>query len=285
MWMWLSIAAAAIGATGSGIGLLAADRIYGQETTDLADQAAAQDIVNLTLVAPLLIVLAIVAARGSLRAILCWLGCLIFTAYNYAIYAISIHFGPLFLPWVAVLGLALFTLIGALSVLDISVVKTWFAGRTTRLSGWYLIAVAVLFASLWLGEIVPDLLAGDASRSASAWQVPTNPVHVLDLAFFLPAVAISGVLLLRRQPLGYATAAGQFVFLALTCLPILLTPLVTTARGQTGDWAVVLPIGMLLTATGAVLWITLRPAAKTTTSDPDGAVGPEARAVELTRAE
>jgi hypothetical protein len=61
-----------------------------------------------------------------------------------------------------------------------------------RLSGRYLIAVAGLFASLWLGEIVPDLVAGGASRSASTWQVSTNPVHVLDLAFFLPAVAISG---------------------------------------------------------------------------------------------
>jgi hypothetical protein len=284
MWMWLSIAAAAIGATGSGIGLLAADRIYGQETAELADQATAQDIVNLTLVAPLLIVLAALAARGSVRAILCWLGCLIFTVYNYAIYAMSIHFGPLFLPWVAVFGLALFALVGALSILDISVVKTWFAGRAMRLSGWYLIVVAGLFASLWLGEIVPDLLAGGASRSASAWQVPTNPVHVLDLAFFLPAVAISGVLLLRRHPLGYATAAGQFVFLALTCLPILL-PLVTTARDQTGDWAVVLPIGVVLTATGAVLWTTLRPATNTTTSDPDGRVGPDMTDVELSRAE
>jgi hypothetical protein len=283
--MWLSIAAASIGAVGSGVGLVAADGIYGQETVELADQAAAQDIVNLTLVAPVLVALAVVAARGSVRALLCLLGCLGFTAYNYAIYATSIHFGPLFLPWVTVLGLALFALIGTLSTLDSSAVRTWFVGRTMRLSGWYLVVVAGLFASLWLGEIVPDVLAGGASRSASAWQVPTNPVHVLDLAFFLPAVAISGVLLLRRHPLGYATVAGQLVFLALTCLPILLTPVVTTARGRTGDWAVVLPIGLVLTATVAALWTTLRRATNTTTSTPDRAVDLEQTAAGLSRAE
>jgi hypothetical protein len=40
--------------------------------------------------------------------------------YNYAIYAFSVHFGPLFLVWVAVLGLALFALIGGLTALRTS---------------------------------------------------------------------------------------------------------------------------------------------------------------------
>lgn len=39
-----------------------------------------------------------------------------------------------------------------------------------------------------------------------------NPVHVLDLAFFLPAICVSGVLLLRRHWFGYATAAAQLIF-------------------------------------------------------------------------
>jgi hypothetical protein len=55
------------------------------------------------------------------------------------------------------------------------------------------------FTLLWLSQIVPDLLAHRPSTSASQWNVPTNPVHVLDLAFFLPAAAASGVLLLRRH--------------------------------------------------------------------------------------
>jgi hypothetical protein len=133
---------------------------------------------------------------------------------------------------------------------------------------WFLILLATLFTLLWLSEIVPDLLAGDPSRSASDWNVPTNPVHVLDLAFFLPAVFTSGVLLLRRHPLGYSTAAGQLTWLALTCLPILVTPFVPNARGHGPGWTVVLPIGSLFVVTLAALGRLLHPMGAGSGPDP-----------------
>lgn len=130
-----------------------------------------------------------------------WLGCLGFTVYNYVIYTFSVHFGPLFLLWVAVLGLSTYALIGGLATVNAARIKARFGPQTLRGPGWFLVAVAVLFALLWLREIVPDLVGGVPSRSASDWRVPTNPVHVLDLAIFLPAAATSGILLLRRHRL------------------------------------------------------------------------------------
>jgi hypothetical protein len=275
LWMWLSSVAASVAAAGSVVGLLAPDRIYGGETVALADAATAQDMVMLTLVAPLLIVLGVRASRGSLPACLGWLGCLAFTAYNYAIYAFSIRFGPLFLPWVAVLGLSTFALAGGLSTVDIAAVRRRFAGRAMTAVGRLLIVVAAAFVLLWLSEIVPDLSAGNPSRSADAWRVPTNPVHVLDLAFFLPAIAATGILVLRGRPLGYATAPGQLVFLALTCLPILVTPVVAGVRGHEAGWAVVAPVGVVLAASLVALWRTLRttppsggPATSSPTAEP-----------------
>jgi len=85
LWLWLSLTAALLAAVGSVAGLLAFDSIYDQETVALADASAAQDIVNLMLVAPLMAALAVVGSRGSLRAYLCWLGLVAFTVYNYAI--------------------------------------------------------------------------------------------------------------------------------------------------------------------------------------------------------
>ena len=247
-WWWLTLSVALLAAAG----LLAADRIYNQETSVLFDQATAQDVVTLLPVAPLLAFLAVSARRGSLSAFLCLPGLPAFTVYNYAIYAFSIHFGPLFLVWVAILGLSIFTLVGALATADMPAIKQRFAGRAMPRPAWFLIVVAVPFVLLWLSEIVPSLLAGDPSRSARDWNVPTNPVHVLDLAFFLPAAVTSGILLLRRRPLGYATAAGQLVWIALTCVPILITPLVANARGHAPGWAVTLPNGVRLLATPAV---------------------------------
>lgn len=257
-WLGLSTAAALLAAAGSVVGLAAGDRVYGGETDTFADAAAAQDVVGLTVVAPLLVVLGVAASRGSLRAYLGWTGCLAFTAYNYAIYAFSVGFGPLFLVWVAVLGLSVFALVGGLSTLPAEAVRTRFAARAMPVAAWFLIAVGGLFALLWLSEIVPDLLAGGPSRSAAAWDVPTNPVHVLDLALFLPAVVATGVLLLRRHPFGYATVVGQLVWLALTSLPILVTPFVAASRGHEPGWAVMVPIGVVLVAVLGVLGATLR---------------------------
>jgi hypothetical protein len=62
-------------------------------------------------------------------------GLLAFTVYNYAIYTFTIHFGPLFLVWVAVLGLSVFALIGGLATLDAAAVKAPF-GRAMPIAAW-----------------------------------------------------------------------------------------------------------------------------------------------------
>ena len=188
IWWRLSVGAGVLSIIGGLVGLLAPQWIYGRETSALADAATAQDIVGVVVVAPLLLILGVRAVRGSFRSWLCWLGCLSFTAYNYLIYAFSIHFGPLFMVWVAVLALSLFALIGGLTTLPRSEALAQFAQAPVRFTGWFLIAVAVLFGLLWLSQIVPELLTGQPSSSAAEWNLPTNPVHVLDLAFFLPAV-------------------------------------------------------------------------------------------------
>lgn len=258
LWFWLGTTAALLAGVGSVVGLVPAAGIYGRETTALADAATAQDLVNLLLVAPLLVILGRQASTGHLASFLVWLGCLAFTVYNYAIYAFAISFGPLFLLWVAVLGLSTFALIGGIATADMAAIKRRFAHRSGRGPAWLLLALAALFTLLWLSEIVPDALSGAPSRSASAWQVPTNPVHVLDLAFFLPAAATSGSLLLRRHRLGYTTAPGQFTWLALTCLPIMVTPMVADARGHQPDWTVTVPIAAILLASLGALARLLR---------------------------
>ncbi len=101
VWLWLSIAASLLAITGSVISL-SIDRIYASLTGAFLPQAIAQDIANLIIASPALLILAVLAIRGSLRAYLLWLGVVTFTVYNYVIYAFSIPFGPLFLLWVAI---------------------------------------------------------------------------------------------------------------------------------------------------------------------------------------
>lgn len=255
-WFWLSIVAALVAMAGNLVGLLV-PTIYSELTPAFLPQAYAQDLANLVLVSPALILLAALSFRGSVRAYLLWLGVLTFTVYNYMIYTFSIPFGPLFLLWVAVLGMSIYALIGGITTVDPGKIKACFSGRVQiRVVAGALIGAAGIFSFVWLSEDIPALLAGTAPASVTEMGLPTNPVHVLDLSFFLPATFLTGVLLFKRSPLGYALAPALLVFLILTGVPILLTPGVQQAIGQKPNWDVALPIGTLtLVLLGLLLWL------------------------------
>lgn len=255
-WLWLSIVAALVAMAGNLVGLLV-PTIYSELTPAFLPQAYAQDLANLVLVSPALILLAALSFRGSVRAYLLWLGVLTFTVYNYMIYTFSIPFGPLFLLWVAVLGMSIYALIGGITTVDPGKIKACFSGRVQiRVVAGALIGAAGIFSFVWLSEDIPALLAGTAPASVTEMGLPTNPVHVLDLSFFLPATFLTGVLLFKRSPLGYALAPALLVFLILTGVPILLTPGVQQAIGQKPNWDVALPIGTLtLVLLGLLLWL------------------------------
>jgi hypothetical protein len=256
IWLWLSIVAALLAITGSIISL-SVKSIYAGLTPAFLPQALAQDIANLAIVSPVWLILAVLALRGSLRAYLLWLGVLTFTVYNYVIYTFSIPFGPLFLLWVAVFGMCIYSLIGGVTAVDHKFVGASFTNRRAiQVVAWFLIVIAILFCFLWLSEDIPALLSNTRPQSLVDMALPTNPVHILDLGFFLPAVIVTGVMLLKRKSPAYTLAPSFIVFLILTGIPILITPVVQLVRGEIAVWAVVVPIGTLTVLSLAVLiWL------------------------------
>ena len=180
-----------------------------------------------------------------------------FTVYNYFIYTFSVPFGPLFLLWVAVLGLCIYALIGGVAAPDHQAVRERFAARRpVRVVAWILIVAAAFFGFVWLSEDVPALQAGTMPQTVTDMALPTNPVHILDLAFFLPAAVATGVMLRKERPLAFTVAPAMIVLLILTGVPILLTPVVQSARGEAAAWGVVGPIGTLTVLLIALLaWL------------------------------
>src|SRR5215211_5522715 len=262
VWLWLSIVAVILALVGNIISL-SVKSIYAGLTPVFFPQALAQDIANLVVVAPAWLILAVLALRGSLRWYLSWLGVLTFTVYNYVIYTFSIPFGPLFLLWVAIFGMSLYALIGGIASVHHGAVESYFTNiRAIKVVAWFLIITAILFTFLWLSEDVPALLSGTRPQSLVDMALPTNPVHILDLAFFLPAILLIGVLLLKRKPLGYTLAPSAIIFPILTGIPILITPVVQSMRGEAAAWSVVGPIGTLtVLSIGLLVWLlsTMRP--------------------------
>jgi len=256
IWLWLSIVAAIVAIAGN-ILAFSINRIYASLTPVFLPQALAQDIANLALIAPFWLILAALALRGSVRAYLLWLGVLTFTVYNYVIYTFSIPFEVLFLLWVAVLGMSLFSLIGGVVSMDYQAVASAFTSRrAVQVTAWFLIVTAVLFGFLWLSEDVPALLSNTKPQSVVDMAIPTNPVHILDLGFFLPAVIITGICLLKKKAWAYSIAPAFIVFLILTGIPILITPAVQSAVGQSAAWGVFYPIGTLtVILIGLLVWL------------------------------
>jgi hypothetical protein len=188
--------------------------IYAKETASWRAQGIGQDLVDLLVIVPVLLGCAWGVARKSRVALVVLAGVLIYVEYSFILYALAMHFNALFLVYCAALGVGFYCLLDVGLYLSLHDGSAWFAAtrRRTRTVGWFLIAIAVVFAALWLSAIIPALRDGQPPAALAEAGLITNPVHVLDLAIVLPGLAISGALLLARRPSGFLLAPIMLVF-------------------------------------------------------------------------
>lgn len=219
-WLWLTVPIAILLAIASGSGVFISD-LY-RDTPNLVAQAIGQDAITLVVAFPTLALSALLAGRGSPRARLLWLGSLIYTVYTYVGYAFAVRFNSLFLVYVALLGCSTYALIGGLVTTDWAGVKAGFTEQTpAKAVSIYLGLIVVLFYLLWLSEAIPASLSGNPPQSLIDAGTPTNFVQVLDMAWLLPAVAITAVSLWRKRSLGYTLAGALLTHFVLLTLAIL----------------------------------------------------------------
>jgi hypothetical protein len=222
---------AAVLATATSLAGILRPGTYVRETSAWAVQAVGEDCANL-LVAAVLLGCAAFLRRGSERAPFIWLGCLLYFIYTFAIYAFSVHFNQLFLAYVAVLGASFYAAVGTLAGLDVERATASLRNHPQRKGASnLLIAIGVIFGGLWLSEIVPHVFHDTVPPSLAEAAVPTNPVHVLDLACFLPAMIVSGVLLKKQHPWGLMLAIPLLVFAVTMGLAILTLFALSAAHG------------------------------------------------------
>jgi hypothetical protein len=165
---------------------------------------------------PLLVAGLIAAARGSARGLIVWLAALGYVLYNAVLFCFAVRFNPLFLGFVAMFGLALWSLVAAVREVDAAAVRARFVAPRVpaRIAAGYLAACAALFAALWLRDLVPATLAGEPPASLAGTAFLTNPVHVLDLAITLPLMLVAAIGLLRDRAPAYVLGPALIVMLA-----------------------------------------------------------------------
>jgi hypothetical protein len=107
--------------------------------------------------------------------------------------------------------LSLFAFIGSLLMVDVGTLPAHISARfPRRLVAGVALAIGGLIALLWLGRIVPPLLAGTPPVGLESYT--TLVIQVMDLGIIAPTAILTGVLLLRHAPLGYVLAAVVQVF-------------------------------------------------------------------------
>ncbi len=257
-WLLLSAPITALAVGGSLAGIFI-DRIYAKETASWAAEGAGQDVANLV-VFPLLLVFAYAAAKGSVRGYLAWLGTLVYSVYAYTIYVFDVHFGPLFLLYVAVFGMSLWALGGALTSLDPDRLQATSLdpGRTRAFVSWFLMLVSGAFALLWLVQDVPSMVDGTTPDSLTESGLLTNAVHVLDQSLFLPAAMLAGILLRRGSGWGYCLAPVILVAMAGISVGIVSLTLVSAARDLEVSVGMLVVVGVLGIVEVVSCWRLLR---------------------------
>jgi hypothetical protein len=218
---------------------------YSRDSASMAAQGAGQDMVDLFLVVPLILLSYLFMAKGNRTAFLIYGGVVIYILYSFVIYAFGIHFNRFFLLYCATLGISLYTFLVWMSAVKHSEVVDWFADTPAKLISVYLALVALIFFTLWLKTLIPATLDNSVPAELIDNGLLVNPVHVIDLAFALPGLLVGSVLLWRRKGMGYIIASLALVFMILLSIALAAMVIMLAARGISEDFTVAVVFGIL----------------------------------------
>ena len=241
------------------LGNIVLPEAYARESASWTAQGLGQDWFDLVVVAPMLVVLAAGALRGSRPSTLLLGGVLAYSLYSMVLYAFAVHFNQLFLVYSVALGLAFYGLVSLVTALGSEDVRSWFSARApVRTAGIFSALVGAAFYVLWLSEVIPALAAHAVPKSVVETGLITNPVQVLDISIVLPAFLAGGIALARRRTLGYWLVPVMLAFAVILDLALLAMTMSMAAR-KVAEAGPQVPIFALMAATvAALLWALLR---------------------------
>jgi hypothetical protein len=224
---WLTLLLAMSLAVVSACGAFVSE-IYQRDSAPMAAQGIGQDLVDLFLVVPILLLSFVFVLRRKRAALPIFGGTIFYVLYSFVIYSLGVHFNNLFLLYCLVLGLSLYLFILFLHETNGMAVEDWYGPKAPlRSTAVFLMIVAVMFYGMWLKDLVPALLKNSVPAGVTDNDLLVNPVHVIDIAFVLPGLMVTAALLMRRRRLGFVLAPVALVFIiilgaALTGMVVML---------------------------------------------------------------
>jgi hypothetical protein len=239
----------------SSIGLFT-ENFYSKETLNWQIQSVGQDMIDLFLIVPSLIITTLLIYRKkSFKSMLPWSGTLLYIVYTFIIFCFDVHFNSLFIVYCLILGLSLYAAAWAFyTLIKRNIVAESNNTMISKATGIFFTVIAVVFYGVWLAEIIPGMIHGEIPTSLIETGLITNPVHVLDLSVFLPATFIIGILLLKKRAAAFLITPVLLFFFILMNITIGCLALLMYKKGITEDMSLAV-VMMVLTVISIVLLV------------------------------
>lgn len=201
------------------------------------------DVVNLFIGLPIIVVSMWLTRRDRLIGLLTWPGALLYVIYNYIGYLFGIPLSVIILVYLALVALSAYILIDLVKNIESESVKSKLLGSVPeKFTGWILVVFGVLFIFRAVSIFVQAIIEKTA--------LPMPEISVL-IADFVVSILwiIGGALLIRRNSLGYVSGLGllfaaSMLFVGLIVF-LVLQPVLTEAPFVLTDVIVVLVMGLV----------------------------------------
>jgi hypothetical protein len=166
------------------------------------------DLVNLFLFTPLLVIALIFLKRGSDKGKVFWLGIQALITYDYIYYPLGVVYNNYFILYVTILGVSLYSFIFGILNLDLSNYQKYIPVKPKKIAASVLLLTfALIFVVLWVGRWISFLFTGTLDMEG------VSMISTFDLLTLAVPLVISTIWLLKGEGRGYVVS----IVLGLVC--------------------------------------------------------------------
>lgn len=231
--------------------------LYYRDSVSVAAQGIASDIVTALFAIPILLVSLVLYNKEQLKGKVLLTGIIGYFMYTYISYVFLWNYNFMFLIYVSLMSLSTLTFILLMSSYDYKNFKQSFSKEfSTKYVGIFQILIGVFIGLMWLGTIVTPLLSNKTPEILEHYT--TLVIQAMDLGIVVPTAITSGILILKKDNLGYILSSVVIVKGSMMLIAILTMIVNQTFAGVTLDIVVTTVFGLFAVASIAALIFLLR---------------------------
>lgn len=192
--------------------------------------AVNQDILSIPVALLLFALSAMVLRKRNYKLLIVALGLVAYILYGYAVYTFGMMVTPLYLAYIAIFALSVYSIIiGLLSFDSRKVAERLRLGRPIRvLIGVFFVLMTSVLSSKWISDILLN--------SFRQTQPELYIIAAMDLGVALPAIGVAAAMILAGQPYGVLLSGIALIKILTLCISVALGTFIAPHYGLPADY-------------------------------------------------